>query len=188
MVRSHAAGLAAEAKAFLAAGPPPVLFTPGSAAATLRDFFRESAEACRIAGLRAMLVTNFPEQLPENLPAGVQAFSYLPFSQILPRCSAMVYPGGVGTMAQTIQAGVPHLVVPYAHDQPDNAARVQRLGLGKFVHPEKYRAAKVASLLRKLLSDAGLAARCKSFSARIRSDTALAQACSLIESLATKTS
>ena len=176
--------VSAEAAAFLAAGPPPVLFTPGSGAATLRDFFRESAEACRIAGLRGMLVTNFPEQLPGALPAGVRAFSYLPFSQILPRCSTMVYPGGIGTMAQTIQAGVPHLVVPYAHDQPDNAARVQRLGLGKFVYPEKYRAVKVASLLQDLLSDSGLREHCKSFSARIHSDAALAQACSLIESLA----
>ena len=36
-------------------------------------------------------------------------------------------------MAQTIQTGVPDLVVPHAHDQPDNAARVKRLGLGKCV-------------------------------------------------------
>jgi UDP:flavonoid glycosyltransferase YjiC (YdhE family) len=71
-----------------------------------------------------MLVTNFPKQLPPNLPDGVRSFAYLPFSQILPRCSALVYPGGIGTMAQAIKAAIPHLVVPYGHDQPDNAFRV----------------------------------------------------------------
>jgi len=175
-----------EADEFLAAGQPPVLFTPGSGAATLNDFFRESVEACRLAGLRAMLVTNFPDQLPGDLPSSVRAFSYLPFSRILPRCSAMVYPGGIGTMAQTIQSSVPHLVVPHAHDQPDNAARVERLGLGKCIYPEKYRAAKLASLLKELLSDSGLSERCRNFAARIRPDAALDKACSLIEGLPQK--
>lgn len=81
-----------EVEEFLSGGPPPLVFTPGSAAATLKDFFRE----CRIGAHRAMLVTNFPEQLPANLPPGVRTFSYVPFSQILPRCSALVYPGGIG--------------------------------------------------------------------------------------------
>ena len=131
-----------------------------------------------------MLVTNFPEQLPSDLPEGVRAFSYLPFSQILPRCAAMVYPGGIGTMAQTIHAGIPHLVVPHAHDQPDNAERLQRLGLGTHIRPEKYRAKTVATLLKQLLADTALLERCKSYSARIQSDTALASACALIEGIA----
>jgi rhamnosyltransferase subunit B len=180
---SHRA-VSAEAEQFLAEGPPPVLFTPGSGAATLRDFLRESVEACRLLGIRAMLVTNFPEQLPGNLPSGVRAFSYLPFSRIPPRCSAMVYPGGIGTMAQTIQAGVPHLVVPHAHDQPDNAARIERLGLGKSIYPERYRGDRVAALLRELRLDSSLAQRCRTFAARIHSETALVRACRLIEGLA----
>jgi rhamnosyltransferase subunit B len=175
-----------EAERFLAAGPPPVLFTPGSGAATLHDFFRESVEACRMAGLRAMLVTNYPDQLPAGLPEGVRAFPYLPFSRVLPRCSAMVYPGGIGTMAQTIHAGVPHLIVPHAHDQPDNAARVQRLGLGNFLYPEKYRAPAIAAALKELLSDAALAQRCNAFSTRIQSEAALTRACAFIENLLAK--
>lgn len=172
-----------EAEEFLASGSPPVLFTPGSGAATLHQFFEESAEACRKAQLRGMLVTNFPEQLPAKLPENVRAFSYLPFSQVLPRCSLMVYPGGIGTMAQTIRAGIPHLVVPHAHDQPDNAARIKRLGLGDFMYPEKYRAAEVADALRRLSADATLTQRCREFASRIDSQAALERACTLIESL-----
>ena len=98
----------------------------------------------------------------------------------------MVYPGGIGTLAQTIQAGIPHLVVPHAHDQPDNAARVERLGLGKRIYPEKYQGRAVASLLKDLLSDSGIIDRCRSFSARIQSESALARACTLIEGLAVR--
>ena len=168
---------------FLSGGPPPLVFTPGSAAATLEDFFRESVEACRIGAHRAMLVTNFPEQLPANLPPGVRAFSYVPFSQILPRCSALVYPGGIGTMAQAIKAGIPHLVVPHAHDQPDNAFRVKRLGLGESIYPEKYKAARVAAALRKLLESSQVRVRCAEYRGRIDSAVALKRACKLIEGL-----
>jgi UDP:flavonoid glycosyltransferase YjiC (YdhE family) len=175
--------LTGEVEKFLGAGSPPILFTPGSAAATLKGFFRESVEACRVAGYRALLVTNFPEQLPPDLPSGIRHFPYLPFGQILSRCSALVYPGGIGTMAQAIQAGVPHLVVPHGHDQPDNAARLMKMGLGSTLYPEKYKAARVVSALNVLLSDTGIRQRCREFSKKIDSSRALAAACNLIEGL-----
>ncbi len=49
---------------FLAGGEPPVIFTPGSAGATMHRYFRESVAAARELGVRAMLVTNFPDQVP----------------------------------------------------------------------------------------------------------------------------
>lgn len=175
--------ISAEVEGFLAAGPPPLVFTPGSAGATMHNFFRESVEACRTGGHRAMLVTNFPEQLPRDLPAGVHAFSYLPFSQLLPRCSALIYPGGIGTMAQAIKAGIPHLVVPHAHDQPDNAFRVKRLGLGDWIYPEHYKAARVARTMRQVLASAEIRSRCAKFAAKIDSEAARERACDLIEGL-----
>jgi len=168
---------------FLAAGPPPVLFTPGSAASGLREFFRESVEACRMAGFRAMLVTNFPEQLPGNLPPGVRAFAYLPFSEILPRCAAIVHPGGIGTIAQAIKAGIPHLLVPHSNDQPDNALRIERLGLGASVYPEKYRAPRVVQLLNRLLDSPEIRSRCTEFAPKVDSPAAVNKACDLLEGL-----
>lgn len=168
---------------FLAAGPPPLVFTPGSAAATtLQDFFRESVDACRIGGHRAMLVTNFPEQLPRNLPPGARVFSNLPFGRILPRCSAVVHPGGIGTMAQAIKAGIPQLVVPHAHDQPDNAFRIERLGLGISIYPELYKAPRVARELKQLLASQ-IGTRCAEYAEKFDSQTAVNQACDLIEGL-----
>jgi UDP:flavonoid glycosyltransferase YjiC (YdhE family) len=161
----HEAGeqatVSAEVEEFLAGGPAPVLFTPGTAAAQQTKFFRESVEACRLAGLRGMLVTSHSQQIPRDLPPGVRAFSYVPFGKVLRRCSALVYHGGVGTLAQGIKAGIPHLVVPNSHDQPDNARRVEQLGLGCRVYPERYKAARVAQILghSRTTRRSGIAAR-----------------------------
>ena len=53
---------------FLADGPPPILFTPGSANIQARRFFDVGVEACRRLRLRALFVTRYPEQLPPALP------------------------------------------------------------------------------------------------------------------------
>ena len=173
----------ATADRFLDAGPPPVVFTPGSAAAGQERFFRESVEACRIAGLRGMLVTNFPGQLPAELPPSVRGFSYLPFSRILPRCAALVCFGGVGTLAQGIKAGIPQLVVPNAHDQPDNALRIERLGLGRGLYPERYKAATVARMLNGIVGSSQVHQRCRQYAKEIDTETTLRQTSELIEQL-----
>jgi rhamnosyltransferase subunit B len=174
----------AEADQFLSAGPRPVIFTAGSAAATLERFFRESVEACRIGGFRALLVTTYMDQLPAVLPSDVRAFSYLPFSRVLPRCAALVHHGGIGTLAQAIKAQLPQVVVPNSHDQPDNGYRVEHLGLGYRIQPGRYHARYVASRLAELMVSAEIRQRCRDFAARIDSDAALGHACSWIEQLA----
>ena len=173
-----------EALEFLEAGEPPLIFTPGSAGATMHEFFRESVQAAVKLGMRAMLVTNHPEQIPANLPPGIQAFGYLPFSQILPRSALLVYHGGIGTLAQGIKAAVPHLAVPHAHDQFDNAWRLKRLGLGDSIAINSYRAQRAVRAIRGLLSGdgAGLQRR-RDYSQRIDSPTAIARAVQLIEQL-----
>lgn len=172
-----------EADACLNAGEPPVIFTPGSAASSMRRYFLESVEAVRILGVRAMLVTNFQEQLPRELPLGVNAFGYLPFSEVLPRAALLVYHGGIGTLAQTLKAGIPHLVVPNGHDQFDNGWRIEQLGLGRSIPQTRYRAGRAVQAIRAILGDTALKQRCREYAARIDSPTALRLACELIEGL-----
>jgi UDP:flavonoid glycosyltransferase YjiC (YdhE family) len=175
--------IAPDVDEFLAAGAPPVIFTPGSAGATLHSYFRESVAAARDLGVRTMVVTNYPDQVPKELPPNVRTFGYLPFSQILPRAAMLVYHGGIGTLAQTVKAGIPHLVVPNGHDQFDNGFRIDRLGLGRSIPQTAYRARAVVPAIRSMLDDGGLRARCRDYSRRIDSDAALTRACELIESL-----
>lgn len=171
------------ARDFLEAGDPPVVVTPGSAAATMRDYFVQSVAAIQALGLRGMLITNFPAQLPATLPPRIAAFGYLPFSEVLPRAALLVYHGGIGTLAQAVKAGVPHLVVPSAHDQFDNAWRIVRLGLGRSLPRTRYRALRAAGAMRAVLDDGGILRRSRDFSTRIDPVSALTRACELIENL-----
>jgi len=173
-----------EAEEFLGAGAPPIVATPGSAAMDRDAFFRQAVKACAALGVRAMLVTNHPAQLPASLPPGIRAFPYLPFSRILPRCSAIIYHGGIGTLAQAVRAGVPHLVVPNAHDQPDNGQRIERLGLGLSLSPGRFRGRRAAGALGNILGSGEIRERCRQLAPRVDGHASLETACRLIEGLA----
>jgi rhamnosyltransferase subunit B len=176
----------AEAEEFLSSGTAPIVFTPGSAGSTMQRFFKESVKVAQQLGRRAMLVTNYPEQVPARLPAGIQVFRYLPFSQVLPRAALLVYHGGVGTLAQGIKAAIPHLVVPHGYDQFDSGWRIEQLGLGRSIAQSRYRAARVARAIDGILRDDTAAQRRADYASRIDSNEAVTRACSLIEGLAPK--
>ena len=147
-----------ELKKFLDDGPPPIVFTLGSSAFWVaKDFYRDSIKAAQALGQRALLLIGHARNLPtEPLPEGVAAFEYAPFSQVLPRARAIVHQGGVGTTGQGMRSGRPVLVVPHAHDQFDNAARVVRSGCGRMIARPRYNARSATKELEALLARPGL--------------------------------
>ncbi len=155
--------LSAELAAFLAAGGPPVVFTPGSANVQAHRFFRAALGAVEKLGARAVFVTRDLSQLPPNLPRSVLAAEYAPFSQLVRHASVFAHHGGIGTLSQGLAAGVPQLLMPMAHDQPDNEHRLRRLGAGFGIVPGQFTADRVAAALQKLMTDPAIrsaAARC----------------------------
>ena len=154
-------GAAPELMEFLDAGPPPIVFTLGSSAIWVaRDFYRDSISAARTLGRRALLLIGHWRNLPgEKLPDGVAAFEYAPYSEVLPRACAIVHQGGVGTTGQGLRSGRPVLIVPHAHDQFDNAARVERLGCSRTLPRPRYGVSTAVRELEALLGDARYAER-----------------------------
>jgi len=134
-----------------------------------------------LLGQRGILLTQHPEQLPDELPTGIQQFAYLPFSKILPRALALVHHGGIGTTAQAIAAGIPQVIRPMAHDQPDTAARVEKLGIGVSLSPQKFNAASLAEKLNALVTSQAVLERCKIYAGRIHPDESLNETCMIIE-------
>ncbi|MCB1025099.1 MAG: glycosyltransferase family 1 protein, partial [Acidobacteria bacterium] len=126
---------------FIDGGEPPIIFTLGSAAVRdAGDFYEESIKAAISMNKRAMLLVG-DNLIKQKLPESIAAFEYAPFSEIFPRAACVVHQGGIGTTAQVLRAGVPQLVMPYGLDQPDNAARVVRLGVARSIPRKKYSAA-----------------------------------------------
>lgn len=170
---------------FLRSGPPPVLFTLGSSVVMQPgDFFRESITAVHALGLRAVLLAGRGRaEIHNPLPDSILVAGYLPFSSIMPRAAAIVHQGGIGTTAQALRAGRPMLVAPWSHDQPDNAERVRRLGLGRTVPRSHYYAPRVANELRALLTDASYQERTRAIAAEIAQEDGVTNACDAIESM-----
>lgn len=177
------AALTPELAAFLAAGDPPIVFTPGSAMQYGDSFFRAAIAASRQLGRRAILLTRFRTQLPATLPPDLLHVEWAPLAALLPSAAAIVYHGGIGTLAQALAAGIPQLVIPFAHDQPDNANRLQRLGVAARMNPSKVTADRLAQQLRWLLDASAVQARCRELAALVDFERALADACAAIETV-----
>jgi len=171
---------------FLEAGEAPIAFTAGTAMVHGREFFATSIAAAKKLGRRALLLTRHPEQLPKDLPEGVMHVSYAPFSALLPRCAALVHHGGIGTTSQALQAGIPQLIYAMAHDQPDNAARLERLGVADTIRPFFYRPGAVAKKLRHLLTSGSVKANCVKIKMRFIGTHPLEKTCDEIEAVMPK--
>jgi UDP:flavonoid glycosyltransferase YjiC (YdhE family) len=168
-------------KQFLDAGTPPIVFTLGSAAVmTSGSFYQESIQATKQLNRRAVLLIG-KNPPPENLSEDILAISYVPYSQIFPYACAIAHQGGVGTTAQALRAGRPTLVMPYSHDQPDNAARVERLGTSRTIKRKQYLASRVALELRELLENPNYATKAAEIGHIIQVENGVGVACDAIE-------
>jgi rhamnosyltransferase subunit B len=179
--KAEGALLAPKLQDFLAARESPIVFTLGSAAVyTPGRFFEESAKAAALLNRRAVLLVgdNSP---PPDLPEHVVASGYAPFSDIFPHASIIVHSGGIGTVAQALRAGRATLVTPYAFDQPDNAARLERLGTSRTIGRNSYTAERVAEQLERLFSKPRYHECAAEVARRLQAEDGARAACDAIE-------
>jgi len=178
----HEPALAPGLAAFLDAGPPPIVFTLGSAAVfDPGRFYEESVRAASIVGQRAVLLVGpFAERLSLARP-DIGVFDYAPFSRLFPRAAVIVHQGGSGTIGQGLRAGRPMVIVPYGHDQPDNAIRVSKLGISGTVGRQNYSADVVATALNRLIGNADAQMRAERIGEIVKREDGAAAAADAIE-------
>ena len=181
--QDHSAEIPAALAKFLDAGDPPLIFTLGSAAVrTAGMFYEESIRAVKKLNKRAILLVG-QNELRQDLPDNIAVFDYIPFSEVLSRAACVIHQGGVGTTAQVLRAGVPQLVMPYSFDQPDNGARVERLGVGRTISRDKYNAASAVVLLNDLLGDPAYLQKARAISKIVVDENGIKDSCDAIEDL-----
>ena len=151
---------------FLDAGDAPLVFALGSSAVWFADrYWQEALSATQQLGRRAIFLTG-PGRLPA-LPPQVMAVDYLPYSQVFARAAVVVHQAGIGTLSQALRAGRPQLITPVAFDQPDNAQRAARLGVGRVLRFAKVRSHRLTPLLDDLLRDAEAAQAARAVAAQL---------------------
>jgi rhamnosyltransferase subunit B len=147
-------------------GAAPVVFTHGTGNTQSRAYFEHARAAVELLGLRAIFLTPHREQLPAELPPSILWQDYVPLRRLLPRAMVLVHHGGIGTTAEALRAGTPQLVVPLAHDQFDNAARVAALGVAFRARAPRLNGVRLARALQQLLGDRELVPHCRKISRR----------------------
>ena len=175
---------------FMAAGPPPVVFTLGSAAVLAAgDFYEVSARAAVKLGIRAVLLIGAdPRNRPSHeLPSSICVAEYAPYSALFSRAALIVHQGGVGTTAQCLRAGKPMIVMPYSHDQPDNARRMRRLKVARTIQRAGYSPLRVARKLKAMLAEPRFAERAQSVAKRLGHEDGVGAACDALEELFRRT-
>jgi rhamnosyltransferase subunit B len=177
-------GLAPALAAFLDAGAPPIVFTLGSSAVnTAGDFYGQAAQAAVSMGRRAVLLAGASASAWNGLPAGILTARSAPYHLLFPRAAAIVHSGGAGTTGQALRTGRPQLLVPFSHDQFDNAERVKRLGAGGWVHRDRLTAAKLQRALSGLLEDPAVEPAAQRAAEVVRAENGIQSACDAIEAV-----
>lgn len=117
----------------------------------LRAFFESVAE------LDLELVATLNEEQLAGagpLPDNVTAVEYVPLTQLLPTCSAIVHHGAGGTMAAAVAHRLPQLVVPLTMwDEAVLARCVAQSGAGLVADPDALDGASLGKELARLVED-----------------------------------
>jgi len=142
---------------WIEAGASPIVWTLGSTAVHIaRDFWRHAFHAGRemhlSRGLRSLFLAGGGSywRLPTPPREWGLVAGYAPFEALFPLARIIVHQGGVGTTQAAMKSGAPQLIVPWAQDQPDNAARIVARGLGLSLHRARFDAGSAIQVLSAL--------------------------------------
>jgi UDP:flavonoid glycosyltransferase YjiC (YdhE family) len=171
--------------AFLAGERPVVALSSGSMSdkvgGAFDTMYHTGIAAIRQARARTLLIGAPPEALPHPLPDDVYALAYAPFSQVYPRCAAVIHHGGMGTVAQSLRAGVPALVVPWGVDQFFTGAQLARVGAGRWLGRSSFTVPRATREIAALLEDPSYRKRAHSIAQQIAAEDGVAAFADLLE-------
>ncbi len=118
------------------------------------------------------------------LAANVHLARWVSHAALLPRCSVVVTGGGAATVIGALAQGVPLVVVPTAHDKPDNARRIVEAGAGVRLGPRACTPERLRAAVDQVLGDPRFAAAAARAAERLGRAAGPAGAAALLEQLA----
>lgn len=142
-----------EVNDIIASGDKVVLISGGTTKMVSPNFYKVAADACAISGYKGILVTRYDELVPSPLPRGVVRAKELNLSYLLTKVDAIIHHGGMGTLNESIVAGVPQIILPHLTDGPDNAYRLQKLGIAKLLPISRWNAFDIAVGLKAMIEN-----------------------------------
>ena len=142
---------------FLKQGKAPIVFTLGTAVVEMKsDFFHIAYEAVKQTKVRAIFLIgdNSDHSTDEmSYDEHICISGYESYPLLFPECKAIVHQCGIGTTSQALYSGKQQILIPFAHDQPDNALRVKKLGCGVIVYAKQLSVEKLVKAINEIDSE-----------------------------------
>lgn len=164
----------------------PLVFTLSSAACNdAGNFYSECFKAALALRRPALFITGglaATAQLPQPLPGWARRTNYAPYALVFPHAAAIVHAGGIATSFEALRAGKPQVVVPYAHDQTDNALRLQNMGVARVIRRTQLTSRRLQQALSEILSHAPMQQKASLLAEQANAENGTKAACDVIES------
>lgn len=119
----------------------------------------------------------------QSLPANLRLASWLPYEELLPRCSVLVTNGGYGSVTQALAHGVPLVCAGTSEDKKDTAARVTHIGAGVDLKTDSPSTEQVRDAVKEILGDARYSEAAGNAGRALNSLGGATRACDLLEGL-----
>ncbi|WP_179466329.1 glycosyltransferase [Mycolicibacterium vinylchloridicum] len=171
------------------AGTPPIFFGFGSM--PILDFASVLGmieQICARTGERALVSVGGASLSPEmrNTSENVKVVDALAHDLVFPHCKAAVHHGGIGTLFESLRAGLPTLVCSVSFDQPVWGHQVERLGVGAHIPFTKLRADTLSAGIDAVL-DPHMRSRAEALGARLQATgDGVPRVCDIVEKTAAR--
>ena len=172
-------------ESFVASGPPPVVVTMGSMVMfDAERFGRTVVEALRRSEQRGVVVGSWSGIGHVEAPADqIRCVAEVPYSWLFPRAACVVHHGGCGTVALTVRAGRPSILLPQITSQEHFARLLDRAGLAAGVFdPDALSPDALARAIREVVGDERWAAAARRWQTTLAAEGGVTAAADLIES------
>ncbi|MEU4160314.1 nucleotide disphospho-sugar-binding domain-containing protein [Actinoplanes sp. NPDC026670] len=151
------------------AGARVALVSLGTTYNSRTDVLIRCAEGLAAGGWHVVIATGDAGTARElgDLPGNVEVHRWVPQVRVLEQAEVFVTAGGAGSALEGLTQGVPLVVVPQGVEQFLTAARVQALGVGRAITPERFSAEAVRAAAEELTTNPGTRAALEAMRAEI---------------------
>lgn len=142
-----------EVAEWIAAGTPPIYFGFGSMPVeSPSEAVTMITSVCAELGERALISAGVWDVAAPASDDRVKLVGAVNHSKVFPVCRAVVHHGGAGTVAASVRAGVPTVVLWVSADQPVWAAQINRMRVGAAQRFSRMTARSLTKTLRTVLT------------------------------------
>jgi len=171
-----------EVQEFILSGSSPVYIGFGSMPDTNNEQLLEIIiKALEIAGSRGIVQLGKNVAMPGKITPTILNTGWVNHDWLFPQMAAAVHHGSASTVAQSLQAGIPTVTVPYAWDQPFWGLRIAEIGAGTNPIPRKSLTVNnLAAAIQTALLNTSIKDQCRKLSGLIRMENGTWNAVNII--------